>query len=128
MSWIQRVLYGVDLDEEQHRQDQLRAALAAENEKDREKYGDAWFEEAQRNNDSGYVSDVDGAVDQAFDEGLEEGADNVTAFVSKPFEIAGKGVGAVLAGFPWWLWIAGLAVLGFFLWPVVAPALAARSR
>jgi hypothetical protein len=127
MSWIQRVLYGVDLDEEQARQDQLDAQRAAENEKDRAQYGDAWFAETQANDERSRI-DVHAEVDQAFNEGLQEGADNITAIVSKPFEIAGKGVGAILAGFPWWLWLLGLGALAFFLWPLLAPALVTRIK
>jgi len=127
VSWIQRTLYGVDLDEEQAKQDQVKAQLAAENEKDREKFGDAWFEEAQANLDKSRIN-VEAEVDQAFDEGLQEGAANVSAVIRKPFEIVGTGIGAVLKGVPWWVWGIGLAVAGFYLWPVLGPMLGARRR
>src|SRR5687768_332239 len=125
MSLFEKWIYGVDPAEEQRRQDALEAALAAENEKDRARYGDKWFEEAQGNLEKSKI-DERAEVDQAFDEGLQEGADNVTAVISKPFEIAGTAVGSVLKAFPWWLWVAGLAVAGFYFWPVLRPLLAKR--
>lgn len=127
MSWIQRVLYGVDLDEEQYRQNQLDAALAAENAKDREKYGDAWFEEVSANLEESRI-DVEAEVDREFEVGLQEGADNVTSVISKPFEIAGKAAGSVLSAFPWWIWMIGLAALAFTFWPVLGPLLGARLK
>jgi hypothetical protein len=128
MAWIHRVLYGVDSEEDQYRADQAEAALAAENLKDAERYGDAWFAQVTANAARGDLEDASGQVDAAFDEGLREGSANVTAVIRKPFEIAGTAAGSVLKAFPWWLWLAGLAALAFFLWPVLGPALGARLR
>lgn len=128
MSWIQRVLYGVDLDETQAALDATNAALAAENERDRAKYGDKWFEEAQANLTANQAeeSDVSGAVDQAFDEGLQEGADNVTSVISKPFQIVGAAVGSILKALPWWLWLAIIIAGAAYFRPLWAPLLKAR--
>ena len=127
MAWLDRILYGVDLDMEQQRQNDTDAALAALNEKKRAQYGDQWFEDASAQLEAGRMN-VRYEVNQAFDEGLQEGADNVTAVVSKPFEIAGTAAGSVLKAFPWWLWIGGLIAAAWFLWPVLGPALGARVR
>jgi hypothetical protein len=87
----------------------------------------ATLQEAENHYASGNI-DPDYEIEAAFDEGLQEGAANVTAVISKPFEIAGTAVGSVLKALPWWLWIAGLAFLAFYLWPVLGPLLGARLK
>lgn len=72
--------------------------------------------------------DPDSEIAAAFDEGLEEGAANVTAVVTKPIEIAGKAAGSIIGALPAWLWLVGLAALAWFAWPVLGPLLGARIK
>jgi hypothetical protein len=59
--------------------------------------------------------DVDAEIDEAFNEGLQEGAANVTSILSKPFEVAGAGILAVLKAIPFWVWLLVGAVLFFYV-------------
>jgi hypothetical protein len=116
MGLFSRIFLGVDVDEEQRRSDELDRKLDAENARDAVKYGPEWqamVRENQERDGSGYNMDVEAEVDEAFEEGLQEGADNITAVVSKPFDIAGAGIGALLKAVPWWVWAA--AALGLFI-------------
>jgi hypothetical protein len=60
---------------------------------------------------TGATGDVAGQIDAAFKEGLDEGAGNITGFVSGAFSFVGRALGAILLGIPIWAWaLAGLAL------------------
>lgn len=54
-------------------------------------------------------------VNAAFQEGLNDGANNVTGFVSGAFNFIGKALGAVLLGIPIWVWLIAGAGVFFYL-------------
>ena len=103
MGWLSRTFYGVDLDEEQLRQDRLDAELAALNERKRAErpdiYSDDWYEEAENNRRASYISDVDGEVRDAFNTEVTERAANFRDF-------AGDAVNAPFKLIPWQVWLA----------------------
>ena len=107
MGWLSRTFYGVDLDEEQLRQDRLDAELAALNERKRAErpdiYSDDWYEEAENNRRASFISDVDGEVRDAFNTEVTERAANFRDF-------AGDAVNAVVVSpfklIPWQVWLA----------------------
>lgn len=109
MSWISRILYGVDLDAEQARgtalDEQLRQDAAESLASGR--YDQAAYDQAMQHFDEGAVTDVTGSVTDAFYQGLGEGAVNIRGTVgsaiSSPFKLI-----------PWQLWL--LAGLGLFLY------------
>lgn len=104
MAWLD-FFTGSDTEETQATIDATDAALARENARDRNRYGDAWFAQVEQNRRAAYISDVNSEVHLAFGEGFEEGASNirgaiggtVNAVVTTPFRVI-----------PWQLWIAGL--------------------
>lgn len=79
MSWWQKMVYGEDLDEEQARQNDLDAKLAAENKRDLDAgvYDKKTFDTAEAHRIAGQINDVHGEVAAAFDEGWDEGVDNI---------------------------------------------------
>ncbi len=106
MGLFSRVFYGVDLDEEQKRQDELDAKLRDLNAKRREqgKYDQKTFEEAEANRKKSYIEDVDQEVDDAFWEGFDDGANNIRHGVGSTINTA---IGTPLKLIPWQLWLAG---------------------
>ena len=54
-------------------------------------------------------------IDEAFNEGLQDGANNVTGFVAGTFRFVGKALSAVLLGIPAWAWLLGAGVLWGYL-------------
>jgi hypothetical protein len=92
------------------------AELRAINEERAKTLGSAWKAQVDKN----YASQpsFDPSVQQAeigkaFDEGLDDGAKNVTGFFGGIFDVVGKGLGAILKAIPWWVWL-GLVV--YFLY------------
>ena len=54
-------------------------------------------------------------VGDAFEQGLDEGADNIRGAVSGTFNVVGKGLAGVLTGIPFWVWaLVILAALQYF--------------
>ncbi len=56
------------------------------------------------------------AIGEAFDEGWEEGRQNVSNAISGTLnKVVGGPLRAILGGIPWWLWLAAiLGVVGYF--------------
>lgn len=125
MGWLQKIFYGVDLDAEQARSDQLDAALRVQNEID---YGpggpvynqiasergtaaaNAAYQQVTQRGAADDMPDIAGDVHGAFREGLHEGYENVTggirATLAAPFKFT-------WASLPWQLLLAG-AIFAFF--------------
>jgi len=117
MGLFSRIFYGVDLDEEQRRQDDLYAKLAELNRKALEdgKYTPEEFRTAEQNRVDSYIPDVGGEVERAFDEGLQEGIDNEQRILKGTVNtLVGAPLRAVLGGIPGWVWI--VAAAGLFFW------------
>jgi hypothetical protein len=112
MGWLSRTFYGVDLDEEQARQDRLNTQLATLNQRSLERgtWDEATFEEAEQHREQSYISDVQAPVRDAFNTELNNRAANFRDF-------AGDAVGAVaLTPFkliPPIVWLIGIAFLAF---------------
>lgn len=106
MGLFQKWIYGVDLDEEQARQNELDAALARENKRDLDAgvWDQATFDRAEANRIGSRIEDVHGQVNAAFREGLNDGVDNVRgaigSTISFPFRLI-----------PWQLWLIGVGAL-----------------
>lgn len=64
-------------------------------------------------------------VDQAFNEGWQDGKKNVTGVVGGFFQVIRDGLGSVLLGIPAWVWLAAAAALWFYLG---TPGLAALKK
>ena len=96
--------------------DALDAKLAALNSRDYapggKLYTPANWAAVQQNLGTGTTGNVDKQINAAFQEGLDDGADNVTGFTSGIFDFLGKGLGSILKAVPWWLW---LGVIVYFL-------------
>ena len=108
MGWLSRVFYGVDLDEEQARQDELDAKLKLENERDHAAgaLSDELFYEYERNREDNYISDVAGEVRNAFNTELNARANNVRDFAG---DTIGFSILTPLKLIPWQVWLIGLA-------------------
>jgi hypothetical protein len=118
MGWFQKLVYGVDLEEEQRRQDDLDRQLRDLNERD---YGpggriynrieadrgtaaaDDTFQQVLANLDASDDIDVEAEVNDAFRQGLEEGAGNIRSGFNFTF-------GAI----PWQVW--AIAAVAAFLY------------
>lgn len=118
MAFWQRVLYGVDLDEEQRRGDELDRRLREMNERD---YGpggriynrieaergteaaDETYDAVLENLETSQTGDVEAQVNDAFREGLQEGAGNIQ-----------RGFNVSFGAIPWQLWAAGAVALFFW--------------
>lgn len=74
---------------------------------------DANYDAVVKNLQTGATGDVDAQINEAFKEGLQEGANNITGFVSGAFKFVGKALGAILLGIPVWVWL-GVGVVVFF--------------
>jgi hypothetical protein len=72
------------------------------------------------------TAEIPASLDAAADEGLNEGAANVTGFVGGVFGVVGKALGSVLKGVPFWLWLVLAAVL--FVWLGGGGFLAGKAR
>lgn len=123
MGWFSRIFYGVDLDEEQARGNELDAKLNALNNQALQsgKYTQAQYELAMDHASEGVTGDVNQQVWQAAGEGALEGAKGELKLVST---VAGgtasavKGTlnfafGTILSAIPWWIY---LGALGYGFW------------
>lgn len=109
MGWFQKTLYGVDLDAEQARSDDLDQKLREQNQKalargaiDQKTYEiTAAHVDAQAQN-------VEAEVDQAFDEGWNEGTANIRNGIADV-------VTSPLKLISWKLWVIGGIALFFYM-------------
>lgn len=113
MSALLDYLYGAD--DLQTQGNTLDAELAAMNQRDYgpggRYYTPANYQTTQDNLASGATGDVSAQLSDAFNEGLKDGANNVTGVVSGVFSVIGRGLSSVLLGIPVWAYaVAGLAV------------------
>lgn len=120
MSLISKYLWGIDLEAEQSRGQQLDADLAELNRRKLEsgQYSQQEYEQAEAHRLAGATGNVAGEVQSEFYAGAREGATNVLNFpgqvVGTVSQGAGQLLGGVLAAVPWWAWVGGLAAL--FVW------------
>lgn len=115
MSWLTK-LFGTD--EEIERGKALDAAIAAENQKlvDRGVWSKDVYDQYERNAAAQSADTYEQQVDDAFDEGWEEGKRNEIGFLR---DLAGRLIGdpaaVVLASIPWWVWALVAAYLAWQL-------------
>src|SRR4051812_44929203 len=117
MSWISQLFYGVDLDEEQKRSNELDAQLAAQNQSAllSGKYDQSTFNQAEANRKKSYAdeggADVTGSVQDAFDQSINENTSAVrkglTSIITEPLKIGLKLI-------PWPVWVAAAVFLFFY--------------
>jgi hypothetical protein len=114
MGWFQKVIYGVDLDEEQARGDRADAELAALNrrELDEGTWTQDIYDVAERQRLESLTGDVQAQVGDSFEQGWNEGADNIRNTVGSTINTV---VGTPLKLIPWQLWLAGAVYLAFRL-------------
>jgi len=116
MSWYQKVLYGVDLDEEQAKQNELDAQLKIMNDKALAdgKWDNDTYQLAEQHRVDSQINDVQGEVDKAFNSGLQDGIDNIRGGIGKtinfPFRLIPWQV-YVIAGIALFFWMGGAALL-----------------
>lgn len=114
-NWIKTQATGVDEDAEMERARQLEAAADAQAQISAAKYGDEWLV-AYNAHDAGDDVYLNGSeYNQGFEEGWEEGKQNITSTVRGGFRVVGDGLSSVLTGIPWWIWAAGLLALLAYL-------------
>jgi hypothetical protein len=111
MGWLQKALYGIDLDEEQRRQEELDAQLAALN---RQKLLErSWnltqYELATAQLEASDV-DIKAQVAQAWTEGLAEGAADVRGVVGGSINSV---IGTAASSIPWQIWFAAMVWVFF---------------
>jgi hypothetical protein len=112
--FLDKFLYGVDLDEEQARQNDLDKQLAALNKKELE--SGSWdveqFNTAEANRQAGAITNVQDDVHAAFSEGLQEGYELTTGGIKRtlaaPFTFT-------FAAIPWQLWLAAAVALFIYM-------------
>jgi hypothetical protein len=112
MSWFQKIIYGVDLDAEQARQNELDVQLKAMNDKALSDgvYDQSTYDAAEAHRAQTYLPNVAGDVGAAFDTGWNEGAANirhtigatVDGIVVTPFKVIPWQVWLIAAGFGAW--------------------------
>jgi hypothetical protein len=79
---------------------------------------DAAYQTVLGHLETGRTGDVDAQINTAFQEGLQDGRNNITGFVSNVFGFVGKALGAILLGIPVWVWaVAAVAVWGWLGFP-----------
>jgi len=116
MSWVSKLFYGVDLEEEQKRADESNAQLAALNQQAllSGKYDQSTFNQAEADRNKSYNdaggSDIAGSVQDAFDQSINDNTTTIrkglTAVITEPLKIGLKLI-------PWPVWLAA-AVFAFF--------------
>jgi hypothetical protein len=107
MGWFTKLVYGVDLDEEQRRQAELDAQLAALNREklDSGDWSQKTYELASQQLNQSYI-DVNAQVNQAFSEGAAGGATGIRTALGGTINSVVAGTFAVV---PWQIWLLGLA-------------------
>lgn len=126
MGLFSKIFYGVDLDEEQRKQDELDAKLRELNERDYGPGGRLYekitasggiqeanqtLDQVLENLETSRAGDVSDQVNDAFGEGLQEGYDNVTGAISNTLAAP---IRFTFASIPWQLW--ALALVALFLY------------
>jgi len=91
--------------------------------RDRGRYDDATWRKIQSDYDSQFSFDPsqqEDSVSDAFNEGWQEGRQNVSGFIGGAInKIVADPLRAVIGGLPWWLWVLALAAGAFYLWPLL---------
>lgn len=123
MGWFSRIFYGVDLDEEQARGNDLDAKLNALNNQARDsgKYTQEQYEIAMDHASAGAIGDVNQQVWDAAKQGALEGAKGELKLVDTVAGGAASAVkgtlnfaaGTILSAIPWWVFL-GAAGYGFW--------------
>lgn len=110
MSWYQKVLYGVDLDEEQAKQNELDAQLKKMNDDALAagKWDNATYQAAEQHRVDSQINDVQGEVDKAFNSGLQDGIDNIRGGIGKTINFPFRLI-------PWQVYVIGAVFLFFYM-------------
>lgn len=114
MSLWDRIVYGVDLDAEQARGEQLDAQLEALNRQrlDSGRWTLEQWQTAENNRQAGATGDVRGQVREAAVEGALDGVRAIPSAINKglkaPFQFLGVAI-------PWQVWLLGLGALFLYL-------------
>jgi len=114
MSWIPNWILGTDPDEDERRGRAADDANAALNKQmhDQGLLTDNEYAQARANIERGRINDAGAEIDQAFLEGLDDGADNVRGVFTGTINTV---VGTPLKLIPWQVWLAGGLYLGWRL-------------
>jgi len=110
MSWIHKLLLGVDIEAEAARAADLDRQIAEQQRRlyERGVWTKEQYEQAQANLQKSAVDPVE-EVKEAFKEGLEEGVANIKEAVSTAGEITVQII-------PSWVWLLLLLLVGIYLW------------
>jgi len=114
MGLFSKIFYGIDTDEEQRRSDSLDAALRVEQAADVARNPEKFLKhdaEVQAHIEAGRI-DVDAEVNDAFQDGLKEGAGNIRGGIGGTLNAL---VVTPLKIIPWQFWLAGAVYLAWRL-------------
>jgi hypothetical protein len=114
MSWLSKLVYGVELDEEQARSNAADAQLDQLNQQEiaKGRYDAAVQKQIEDNATkptSNYHADVSGQVNDEFAAGAREGFNNTVGVVAGAVKDGALGLAR---GVPWWFWV-GLILVAF---------------
>jgi len=117
MSWLPDWITGYDA-ENADRAAAADAELRRINQENRDRglYDDATWGKIQKDYETEVSFDPGqqrDSIDDAFKEGLDQGAGNISGFISGAFNFVGKALSAVVLGIPFWVW---LLVAGALFW------------
>lgn len=119
MGLLQKWLYGIDVEAEQERSDELDARLADLNRAayDAGKYTPQSYYEREQNREAGRLN-AEKEVNQAFVEGLKEGAASIPTGINSALSTATRGIFSAIplsvwlvAGLALFVWAGGLGML-----------------
>jgi hypothetical protein len=124
MSWFQKALLGVDIDEEQRQQEELDRKLAESNRDllNRGVWTQAQYDQAEQDRQAGAAGDLQGEVFDAARAGAIEGAESELGLVKNVTGAAADAVygtvdfagRTVFRAIPWWVFFVGAIALFFW--------------
>jgi hypothetical protein len=120
MSWLPNWILGTDPEDDERRGLEADEANQRLNQQmhDQGLLSDENYRIAQANIDKGRINDASAEIDQAFLEGLDEGAGNIRRGIGGTINTV---IGTPLKLIPLNLWLIIIGAAAFYFWPVISP-------